>query len=71
MIDMKALAAIMTGDPDAKIAVKRRWLTEVHAQIVAGEKAKADLAALRAQRKLGDGLEGIADKLFGLNGRRT
>ena len=48
-VDMATLKAATFGDPEAKLAVKRSWLKEVHRLLEEGAQAKRELAALKAQ----------------------
>jgi hypothetical protein len=43
-IDMGALKRTAEGDPNARVEVNKRWLTEVHRLLEEGEQAKRDLA---------------------------
>ena len=61
-IDVAALRKISEGDPSSKVAVTRRWLSEICKQIEAGEAAKAELGRQREGA-------GMYEMLFG-GGRR-
>lgn len=46
-IDMATLKAATFGDQEAKIALKRSWLTEVYKLLMEGEQAKRELKELK------------------------
>lgn len=52
MIDLNALERACEGDPEAKIAVKRKWLKAVHRELTEARKAKV-------RSKLDDAVAGL------------
>jgi hypothetical protein len=48
-IDMTTLFAATHGDQEAKVNIKRSWLTEVHRLLLRGQKAERELAELKAE----------------------
>lgn len=54
-IDIEALKRACEGDPDAKIAVKRKWLQEVLRELTERE----------ARRKAGDFITKMSEAFYG------
>jgi hypothetical protein len=55
-IDMKALERVAAGDPNARVEVNKRWLSEVHRLLEEGESAKRDLARAGRSNDIFDAL---------------
>ena len=71
-IDLNKLLGATQGDPEAKITVKRSWLTEVYRLLREGERAKEELARIKARlaavEDMADDLEDTKGSIFGKGG---
>jgi len=61
-VDLAALERATIGDPEAKVSVKRKWLTEVHKEL-------KRLETIKTKHALGDKIAEIGLKMGAFGGR--